>query len=250
MKYPRDKRTISFFIVTTSVSAIIFFALLFLFTSNAPGLFRARQSVGRFFSPLTSIFSSKYNLEAHNTALKLEIETLRIKLLDRDVLVRENETLKGMLGRTDTTSRILSAVIATPNQSPYDTLIIDGGTQAHMNEGKLVYVGAMPIGRIKKVDDTSAHVVLFSTAGEETAVYIEGINLHVTIVGRGGGTFEVTLPDGVSVLSGTPFMYPGLTAGIVAIAKEVISRPDEPAQHILLESPVSIHALHFVEVEK
>lgn len=250
MKYHRDKRNVSFFILTVTISAIVFFALLFLFTSQTPGLLRTRQSIGKFFSPLTSIFSSKYNLEQENIALKARITELNLALLDRDVLVRENETLKGMLGRTDTASRILAAVIATPNQSPYDTLIIDGGAQAHILVGKLVYVGSIPIGRIKKVDDTVAHVVLFSTAKEETAVYIEGINLHTTIVGRGGGTFEVTLPDGVSVLSGTPFLYPGMTAGIVAVAKEVISRSDEPAQHILLDSPVSIHALHFVEVEK
>lgn len=250
MKYPRDKRTISFFIVAAIVGAIVFFALLFLFTSQAPGLFRARQSIGRFFSPLSSVFSSKYNLEQENSALKNRITELNLALLDRDVLARENETLKGMFGRTGTSSRILAAVIATPNQSPYDTLVIDGGVRAHMTIGKIVYVGSTPIGRIKKVDDTTAHVVLFSTAKEETPVYIEGINLHTTIIGRGGGTFEVTLPDGVVVLSGTPFMYPGLTVGIVAVAKEVISSSDEPAQHILLDSPVSIHALHFVEVEK
>ncbi len=250
MRYPRDKRTILFFVSTVVIGVLVFSLFIFFFVSNAPGLLRTRQSIGRFFSPLTSIFSSKYNLEKENIALKERITELNLALLDRDILSRENETLKGMIGRSDTRSRILAAVIATPNQSPYDTLIIDGGARAHISVDKLVYVGSTPIGRIKKVEDTIAHVVLFSTAGEETQVYIEGINLHTAIIGRGGGTFEVTLPDGVTILSGTSFMYPGLTAGIVAVAKEIISKSDEPAQHILLESPVSIHALHFVEVEK
>ena len=44
---------------------------------------------------------------------------------------------------------ILSAILSKPNQSPYDTLIIDVGTQEGLKTGDTVFaLGNVPIGRI------------------------------------------------------------------------------------------------------
>ena len=77
---------------------------------------------------------------------------------------------------------ILSAILAKPNQSPYDTLLIDAGSGQGIKTGDTVFaLGDVPIGRVDVVYDNSAKVVLFSNPGEKTEAVISGKNTARTV---------------------------------------------------------------------
>ena len=70
---------------------------------------------------------SKETLEGRNDELEKEVQELRLKLLSKDLLLKENKELKAILGRVSNQRAILATVLSRPNNSPYDTLIIDIG---------------------------------------------------------------------------------------------------------------------------
>jgi len=145
---------------------------------------------------------------------------------------------------------ILSAILSKPNQSIYDTLVIDVGTKQGIKIGNTVFaLGNVPIGRVSLVYDNSSKVVLFSSAGEKTQAVISGQDVFLELVGRGGGNFEMMMPKDFSLQKGDQVVMPGLNPHVLAVVETIISDLRDPFTKALLISPVNIQELKFVEVE-
>ena len=164
----------------------------------------------------------------------------------------ENLKTKEILGRKDTKANmILAGILSKPNQSPYDTLIIDVGAKDGILFGQRVFaLGNIPIGRIAEVDVNSAKVILYSNPGEKTEVVVTGKDTFMQIIGRGGGNFEMVLPRDFVLDKGAEVVSPGITPYTIGIVQTIISDPRDAFQKALLTSPVNIQELKFVEVEK
>ena len=160
--------------------------------------------------------------------------------------------LKEILGRkTEKVSMILAAILAKPNQSPYDTLIIDIGTKEGIKTGSIVFaLGNLPIGRVSLVYANSAKVTLFSSPGEQMAVIVSGNGAVMNLVGRGGGNFEMIIPTGFNLLKGNEVVLPGITPYVIGIVQTILSDPRDSLQKALLTSPVNVQELKFVEVQQ
>ena len=243
-----------------------FFVLIFLFlfyfrtivfnTFSAISLFVFRpvliggNYVGEKFNSLGSYLSSKNFLYLENENLKSKIDTQNAHMANYRTLLFENEDLKKLLGRKKViAATVLSLILSKPNQSVYDTLVIDAGKEEDVQVGNLVMVlGEVPMGRIREVYSHSSKVVLFSNSGEKTQVLINK-NIFMTLVGRGGGNFEMVIPKDFVLNKGDEVTLAGIIPRVVGIVQMTISDPRDLFTKALLTTPANILELKFVEVE-
>jgi cell shape-determining protein MreC len=209
------------------------------------------NNIGGKISDTGSTLRSKKSLLLENESLKNQILQSEADRANYAVVVDENFKLKETLGRIGEKEMILSAILSKPNQSLYDTLIIDAETNQNISVGQKVFaLGNIPIGRIAEVYANSSKVILYSNPGEKTEVVISGKDVFMQVIGRGGGNFEMILPRDFVIEKETEVQLPGITPYILGVVKTIISDPRDSFQKALLVSPINIQELKFVEVEK
>lgn len=209
------------------------------------------NNTGGKFSSIGSFFSSRKSLTLANEQLKSELDATSAKLANYNSLLDDNNQLKEILGRKkDSAPRVLAGILSKPNQSPYDTLVIDVGDSNGVKKGDTVFaLGNIPIGHVEMVYGSSSKIILFSSPGYKTDVIVPGKNIFAEAIGRGGGNFEILLPRDVSLERGAEITLPGINSYVVGIMEAVISDPRDSFQRALLVSPVNIQEIKFVEVE-
>ena len=209
------------------------------------------QGIGGKLKNLNSYFISKSSLYNQNQKLQAEVDFNNARMTNYDSVVADNASIKEILNRKDPKlDMILSVILAKPNQSIYDTLVIDVGASEGIKIGENVFaLGDVPIGRVDIVYPNSSKVVLFSNPGEKTQEVISGKNIFMELVGRGGGNFEMVLPKDLIMQKGDQVVMPGINPYVLAIAQKTISDPRDPLNKMLLTSPVNIQEQKFVEVE-
>lgn len=219
-------------------------------SASAPLLQSAATVKNGILNGLLALFSYKQSLIAENNALKEQLREAEAKVLDHDRLLAENTELKTLLGRGGIKEKkILAVILAKPNQSPYDTLILDIGTDNGVNIGNAVLAyGNIVVGEIREVFPKSSRAVLFSSPGEEYQGTLSVNNISLKLTGRGGGNFASELPRGVSVGKGMQIFSVGLSPHILGIVDSIFTDPRNPFQSILVRSPVNIAELKWVEI--
>jgi cell shape-determining protein MreC len=228
------------------------------------------RGIGEKFGSVGSYFASKNSLFEQNKKLLEQLKEEDARMANYDSVVADDTSLKEILGRKDAkATMILAVILAKPNQSPYDTLLIDAGSAQGIKAGGAVFAfGDIPIGRVGDVYPSSSKVILFSSPGETTQVAISsssaspadssggstapvsGGNIFADIVGRGGGNFEMVMPKDFTLEPGRQVVLPGINSHVLAIVQKIISDPRNPFTKALLSSPVNVEQLKFVEVEQ
>jgi rod shape-determining protein MreC len=195
---------------------------------------------------------TKASIFKQNENLLNENKDLRLKMVDYEILKTENSELKEMFNRGIVAKDfILANILTKPNYSPYDTLIIDIGSNVQIKVNDKVYSNAViPIGEVTAVYDDTALVTLYSNPGNVTAAMLDGTNTSIELVGRGGGNFETTIPTDLQFVKGGIVYLPDISTEVVAIIEDVISRPTDPAKKLLLSSPVNVQNIKWVFVKK
>lgn len=272
MNYLLDKKTKRNRILKIIFGVIIFISLFYFRVSIFDGLsyisaniFRpvltSGNSVGAQVKSLGAYFVSKNSLYRENENLKARIDADVADRANYNSVVAENASLKEILGRkNESVSMTLAAILAKPNQSPYDTIIVDVGIEQGIKVGDKVFaLGNVPIGYVAQVYPNTSKVILYSNSGEKTQVVVsgkpaspdasQGGNVSMEIVGRGGGNFEMILPRDFVLLKGDQAVLPGLTPHVLGIVETILSDPRDSFQKALLVSPVNIQEIKFVEVE-
>ncbi|MBI2630636.1 rod shape-determining protein MreC [Candidatus Nomurabacteria bacterium] len=208
------------------------------------------NNAGVKFKNFSAYFSSKRSLENENEILLSKLADAESRMLNYDLLNAENESLKEILGRQKEDAKmVLGAILSKPNQSAYDTLLIDAGENEGIKTGDIVFaLGDIPVGRVGAVTPNSSKIILFSSAGEKTQALISGNEIFYELVGRGGGNFEMVLPRDIALTKGDKAVMPGLYPYVLAEVETTISDPRDPFTKALFVSPVNIQELKFVEV--
>lgn len=224
-------------------------------SSFSHGLGRPIWEVSNFFQEKINSYSyllkSNKNLLRKNNLLKDRLIESQAKYSDREVLFDENIKLKEILSRNIEVGDkiILGNILTKPNRSLYDILIIDVGTENQIKAGdKVLAYGNVLIGEVAEVYSKSSKVKLYSTAGEKLGVILSGKDIFLEAIGRGGGNFEIKLSRGVEVEKGNGIIIPGIYPYLIATVEKIISDPRDPAQKILLRSPVNIQELKWIQV--
>lgn len=163
-------------------------------------------------------------------------------------VMEENTELRSLLGATSS-PRIAAGVIARPPHTPYDTLILDKGSDAGIVEHAPVYHGGgKAIGYVRSVLPHNALVTLFSSSGVTTSVYVFGSNIFTTAYGEGGGVIRISVPQGITVTRGDMVSMPGIDAGVLGLIDDIQSIASEPEQHAYVTSGVPIQSIRLVSV--
>ncbi|KKQ35110.1 MAG: hypothetical protein US50_C0025G0004 [Candidatus Nomurabacteria bacterium GW2011_GWB1_37_5] len=254
----RKKRRIYFGLFAFAVIVLYYLfngQINFFLTKNFYTLIRplwlVKNSASNNFLSNGSTFKSKDFILTENDNLKMRVLELEAKIDDRNVLYDENLKLKDILGRKEENNLVLAVILSKPNKSIYDTLIIDVGENKDIKIGQKVYAyGNILIGEIAEVYGATAKVKLFSTYGEKLEVVLDGNDIYTDAVGRGGGTFEITLPRNVLAEKGQAILFPDINVYPLAYIESIISDERDPFQKILLRSPVNVQELKFVEIEQ
>jgi len=211
-----------------------------------------RNSISEKLSSLGSYFYFKNFLFLENEDLKMKLFEQESRISNYNSILDENLKIKEILERkVENKVMILASILSKPNQSLYDSIIIDVGEKDGIILGQKVFAfGNIPIGSISLVYSNTSKVVLYSSPKEEVEVVVSGYDTFMKIVGRGGGNFEMILPRDFILEEGTEVVLPGITPYTVGIVKTIISDSRDAFQKALLISPVNIQELKFVEVEK
>ncbi len=263
MSYLQDKKTKrkKFIKITIFILALLgllyFSSQIFKTTSyTTHAIFRpiliVGNSIGASLSRISGYFYFKTALLRENENLKTQLQEQSARMTDYNAILDENLKLKESMGREGINSeRILAAILAKPNQTIYDTLVIDIGQNKNIEIGDKVFsLGGVPLGRVDLVSAFSSTVILYSSSGEKTQGVITGRDVFMSLVGRGGGNFEIVLPRDFLVNHGDEVVLPGITPRTIAIVDSVVSDPRDAFIKALLVSPVNVQEIKFVEVEK
>lgn len=214
-------------------------------------IFRIKRTAGESVANGLELSKSKSTLINEKNELDERVKELEAELAWLPTIEDENAKLTEMLARKkETIQLVMARILVKPNESVYDTIIVDAGTEDGITVGARAYSrGDIPIGTIDEADPRSAKIKLFSTSGEITKAVIVGKDIFIDLKGQGGGTFETTLPRDVVIEKGTTVatLDDGLT---IAIAEESLADPRDPFQRILFRSPVNLFELRFVGVQK
>jgi cell shape-determining protein MreC len=239
-----------FFIVLVSLGLLNFLGKIF----NGFGLhvWNLNNIARQELNNLNYLTKTKLSVFRENENLTEEIGILRNKMIDYELLIEENNKLKEVLNRIpENYSFTLANILTKPSQSIYDSIIIDIGKDKGVSVGDSVYADSkIPVGLVTEVYDKTSLVTLFSSPDQKTEGYIENSNATVTLVGRGGGNFEMIVPVDLTVLSGDIILIPNSSIEIIAIVDNVISKPNEPIKKVILHSPVNVENLKWVQVRK
>lgn len=259
----RDKKSIlrRKRIIRTVVWIVLFIALFVsgfvmwsagLFHRISEPLWKAKNVAVENVLNSTEIIRTKKSVFRENQNLIDENTNLKTKMTDYDLVVRENATLKELLGRIPSNhSFILAVILAKPNQSPYDTVIIDVGNTDGIKEGQKVFArGEIPVGFISAVYETTSLVTLYSNPGQTTEAVLDGSNATVALLGRGGGNFEMSIPIDLPSDKGSHVVLPALSSEVIAVVEDIISLPTDPLKKVLLRSPINIQGEKWLQVKK
>jgi len=213
-------------------------------------VFAARSGAEADSVGLFGLFQSKTKLAQDNQRLEKKVRNLELQLLNRNVLKKENAELKALFGRTGDRNYTLAAVLNRPDQTPYDTVVIDSGSALGVSVGDNVFEsGDVGIGVVESVTSNTSLVRLYSSPGMETEVFFPGSDVAVTAEGIGGGNFIARLPEGISINVGDEVIAPGVETTLVGVVGVIERESGDLFQTVRFRSPANTSGLRFVLVE-
>lgn len=238
---------------TATVLVILLFVLATgpvrraVFSISEP-VWQAENSI--FNSSFFQYFKTKQSLIDDKVALEQKLFMAGNLLALNQTLQTENDNLKDLLGRKEIKQKtVLATVLVKPPQTPYDSLIIDIGSDNNIKIGDKVMANAnIYIGEVSEVMPSSAKVTLYSTPGRRLSVIISASSVTAEAVGVGGGNFNIQLPREVEVKEGDVITIPSITTNVFGIVEKVNFKDTDSFQTVLFKSPVNISELGFVEV--
>ncbi|MEX0651905.1 MAG: rod shape-determining protein MreC [Candidatus Paceibacterota bacterium] len=215
-------------------------------------LWKSQAGVHHAFENILSGFRDKQTLVQKNNDLTEAVTRLELASMGAEILQQENRDLKQLLNRGASGEHIVTAILARPNRTLYDTFIVDVGSRDGVTVGAGVYgVGEVAIGTVEEVYARTTRISLYSTPGRIVEVLLgskDGALVAAEAVGKGGGNFEIRIPRGVEILEGHPVFSPHIDGGILGVIEEIVVLPSDSFQVVLFSSPLSLQSLRFVTI--
>ena len=197
-----------------------------------------------------ALFAEKARLIQERDALIARFAAFNAVTLERDQLKRDNALLRGIKEAYPHALPLILPVIAYPNQSLYDTLIVDltGAPDAESRLRNFVYTNGVVIGTLTSAEENIGKVTLLSTSGNLTNAQVGSSNIGSALTGKGGGSFTMSIPFDAEVAVGDVAFIPlaqGAAGAIVSTVERIESAQES---RLRLRTPVNIYSLRFVEL--
>lgn len=240
-----------------AILAVVGIAVLLLYTKDILGTLSSMVTLPlyEFKHYLQHSSATVPSYLRDRTALIAEIRELEAQIASQQGItmtlaeaMRENDELRELL-RVPPTERIAAGVIARPPYTPYDTLILDQGSEAGIVEHAPVFFGnGIAIGYVRSVTRENALVTLFSSPGVESVVYVFGPNIFARAYGEGGGITRIRIPQGMTVAEGDMVVLPSLDGGVYGTIDAVESTPTGPEQYAFTGLAAPLSSIRLVSV--
>lgn len=198
-----------------------------------------------------AILETKEALITENNELYKTVSTLRLEAFESSMLRLENERLRELLNRRTSDTAIAASILAWPSLSPYDTVVVDAGSNDGIVKDAVAYIeGGVVIGYVGEVFDSTATVVLFSSPGLKTPVVISSATPTPAIAeGWGGGNFYVRAPRDASIAVNDAVLLPTLSPMVFAAVASVERDQTDSFQEVRFRTPVNIATLRYVLID-
>lgn len=239
------------------LATLVLVVMLFILRTFFPGtiatlatpFWRAGGAATTASGSIASLFGDKAVLTEERDALAREVAALKEQ---NAILTARTVDLERLLGgRTEASAGILAGVLVRPPVSPYDTLVIDQGTEAGIAVGKRVYgAGGIPLGVIESVSSKSARVLLYSAPGQVTEGWVGVSRTPVSLEGASAGAFRTSVPRERIVSVGEEVYLPGPGAVPMGTVVRVDTDPSSPQAVIHVRPRTSPFSLTWVTVEE
>ena len=176
----------------------------------------------------TSLFGSKADLIKERDGLLERNKVLESESEERDLKEMYSEDIERIFtGSSD--DKITASVLSRPNFTPYDSLLLDKGSNDGVTNGALLFgTKKRVIGFVARTYETLSHAVLFSTAGVESVVYIPKARVLVRAIGVGGGVMRLSIPQGIEVSEGIEVSYPTLSPSPIGKITRIVKTETSP----------------------
>ena len=198
-----------------------------------------------------NFFVFKYSLITENLVLKDEVAALTLKTIDYDILLKENEDLKNEFGRVNKRDRILSWILSKPPVSPYDTLVIDVGSNEGVTLGSKAYISdSIIVGVVTSVTSHTSLVKLFSSGGDRQEATVSRTGATFEIIGEGGANFKLEVPKDTDILWGDNFLYPDSSSSVIGSVYYIDETSQSSFKTIYLRIPGNVFSSKHVFIEK
>ena len=255
-----DRRNRKPFIKWSVFLAIVF--LILIFSTNLSGFaskslnslaypfWKVKNSLLSDNSRFLAFFTPKVKLTEEVSELKQKLLSAELKLKGMELIVKENEDLRSVVGREDLSESIPAVILARPPQIGYDFLIIDVGSENNLKIGQKVFFESILLGEIVEIFEKTSKVKLLSAPGSEIVAFIERINLPVKVEGRGWGNFESNVPKIAPVEVGDVLVVLGSSRKFIGQVEFIEDEPAKSFKRILFKFPINLSELRWVSVEK
>ena len=252
-KNEHKKTLVIIVIVAVTIFSFSFFAPNFsrgLFYKIARPLWLGQSIVTAPFRGIGNFFSFKNNLIKKNLELESENASLKLKEIDYDILLKENQELKLEIGRRSVKNLVYSRVLSKPPKSPYDTFVIDVGSSQGVLQANRVYLSDnVIIGVVTTVTPNTSLVQLFSSGNNKQEAILSRTGASFELVGKGGGNFQIELPKDADVLWGDTFLYPGINSSVMGSVYYIDANSQSSFKTAYVRTPGNVFQTKSVFVE-
>ncbi|QQR65102.1 rod shape-determining protein MreC [Candidatus Kaiserbacteria bacterium] len=211
-------------------------------------LYTVRHYMQTSVSTVPVFIRSRMELLSHTQELEQELASSQGIAATLAYITAENTELRNLLSASSS-PQIVAGVLARPPYTPYDTMVLDKGSDDGIVEYAPVYHGkGIALGYVHAIFPHMSYVTLFSSPGVESTVYIFGANLFTTAYGEGGGVVHLSVPQGIPLTKGDAVVLPSLHTGTLGTVDEIQSIATEPEQHAYVTLGVPLQSIRIVSV--
>ena len=219
--------------------------------SLASPIWKSENAVLRGLANSLSFFDSERELRAENEMLRAEILAYRAERANLGNWQEREAELLALLGRKLDRDGILAAVLAHPPQSPYDTIILDAGSEDGVVVGQEVRLpSGSSLGHVIETFSHKSKAKLYSAPRETMTAILERGSVSIELVGAGGGMFEFVVPREVPVEPGDRILSADIQSSLLAVARDISMRPTDSFKEVSAQSPGNIFGLRYVFIEQ
>ncbi len=221
------------------------------FYSLARPLWFSENVITAPFRGVFNFFSFKNSLIKQKQELEDEVAVLKLKEIDYDVLVKENQELKEQIGRQGDKNLVFARVLSRPPKSPYDTFVIDIGSNHGVVQSDRVYLSDnVVIGIVKTITPNTSLVELFSSGENKQEAILSRTGASYVLVGKGGANFQIEVPKDSDVLWGDIFLYPGINSSVIGSVYYIDENSQSSFKTIYIRIPGNVFQAKSVFVNR
>ncbi|MEI6490349.1 MAG: rod shape-determining protein MreC [bacterium] len=169
-------------------------------------------------------------------------------------LESENEGLKNFLGANDGVNvkrpkGSLFSVAQRPPFSPFDTIVVNGGSDNGIQVDDLAFASAdVLVGYVTAVFPSTSIVTLYSSSGQRQEVYAGTSSEAVASEGRGGGNFYIKVPSETKITVGDPIIWPSMQNILIGVVNKVDAVSGDAFSYVFFRSLIPIYSIRYVEI--